>query len=66
MIGDEEKIGGKTGYLRAENAKGGFSGLTDPDNKWKYWNGTSFDSPSDPTDIVCMDSALRGKIFRLI
>ena len=66
MIGDKEKIGEDTGYLCAENADNSFSGLTALDNEWKYWNGTSFISPSDPTDIICMDKALWGKNSRLL
>ena len=66
MIGDKEKVGEDTGYLCAKNADNSFSGLTALDNEWKYWNGTSFISPSDPTDIVCMDKALYGKNSRLI
>ena len=66
MIGDKEKVGEDTGYLCAKNADNSFSGLTALDNEWKYWNGTSFISPSDPTDIVCVDKALYGKNSRLI
>ena len=66
MIGDKEKVGEDTGYLCAENADKNFSGLTAIVNEWKYWNGTSFISPPDPTDIVCVDKALYGKNSRLI
>ena len=66
MIGDKEKVGEDTGYLCAKNADNSFSGLTALDNEWKYWNGTSFISPSYSTDIFCIDDALYGKNFRLV
>ena len=28
-----------------------FYGLTDDKNKWNFWNGSSYISPTDPSDI---------------
>ena len=66
ILGDVGDVGKASGAMYAKNDNDGFSGLTDLDNEWKLWNGTSFISPSDPTDIVCMDKALAGKNSRLI
>ena len=66
ILGDVGDVGKASGAMYAKNDNNGFSGLTDLDNEWKLWNGTSFISPSDPTDIVCMIEALWGKNFRLI
>ena len=66
ILGDVGDVGKASGAMYAKNDNGGFSGLTDVDNKWKLWNGTSFISPSDPFDIRCMDKALYGKNSRLI
>lgn len=66
IIGDVGDVDKATGAMYAKNDNNGFSGLTDLDNEWKIWNGTSFISPSDPTDISCMDKALAGKNSRLI
>ena len=65
MIGDKEKVGENTGYLCAKNVNNSFSGLTALDNEWKYWNGTSFISPSNAADIFCIDKVLWGKNLRL-
>ena len=66
ILGDVGDVGKASGAMYAKNDNDGFSGLTDLDNEWKYWNGTSFISPSDPTDISCMDKALQGKDSELI
>ena len=66
ILGDVGDVGKASGAMYAKNDNDGFSGLTDLDNEWKLWNGTSFISPSDPTDIVCIDKALHGKNSRLI
>jgi hypothetical protein len=66
ILGDVDDVGKASGAMYAKNDNNGFSGLTDLDNEWKLWNGTSFISPSDPADIICMDKALFGKNYRLI
>ena len=66
ILGDVGDVGKASGAMYAKNDNDSFSGLTDLDNEWKLWNGTSFISPSDPTDIFCMDRALKGKNSRLI
>ena len=47
-IGPMESIGGEFAWIYARND---FSGLTDNDNAWTFYNGNSFTSPSDPKDI---------------
>ena len=64
--GHVDDVGKAKGAMYARNDNGGFSGLTAIDNEWKIWNGTSFITPSDPSDILCMDEALEGKSSRLI
>ena len=66
ILGDVGDVGKASGAMYAKNDNDCFSGLTDLDNEWKLWNGTSFISPSDPSDILCMDNALWGKNSRLI
>ena len=66
ILGDVGDVGKASGAMYAKNDNDGFSGLTAFDNEWKLWNGTSFISPSDPSDILCMDNALVGKNSRLI
>ena len=66
ILGDVGDVGKASGAMYAKNDNDGFSGLTDLDNEWKLWNGTSFISPSDPLDFVFMDKALQGKNSKLI
>ena len=66
ILGDVGDVGKASGAMYAKNDNDGFSGLTDLDNEWKLWNGTSFISPSDPSDIVCIDNVLWGKNSKLI
>ena len=66
ILGDVGDVGKASGAMYAKNDNNGFSGLTDLDNEWKLWNGTSFISPSDPSDIVCIDNVLWGKNSKLI
>ena len=66
ILGDVGDVGKASGAMYAKNDNNGFSGLTALDNEWKLWNGTSFISPSDQSDIFCMDKALRGKNSKLI
>ena len=66
ILGDVDDVDKASGAMYAKNDNDGFSGLTDLDNEWKLWNGTSFISPSDPSDIVCIDNVLWGKNSKLI
>ena len=54
LIGPLSEIGNIVGWIYASND---FSGITDNDNQWLYWNGTAYTSPSDPNDIkiTCID-----------
>ena len=54
LIGSLNEIGNTYGFIYAIND---FSGITDNDNQWFYWNGNVWASPSDPNDIqiTCMD-----------
>ena len=54
LIGPLSEIGNNTAYIFASND---FSGITDNDNQWLYWNGTAWTSPFDPNDIkiTCLD-----------
>ena len=53
MIGRLSGIGNDKGWIYASND---FSGITDNENQWYYWNGNAWTSPSDPNDIqiACM------------
>ena len=66
ILGDVGDVGKASGAMYAKNDNNGFSGMTDLDNEWKLWNGTSFISPSNQSDILCMDEALYGKNSKLI
>ena len=48
LIGNLAVIGEFAGYMYAIND---FYGLTDDENEWNYWDGSSWTSPIDPTDI---------------
>ena len=54
MIGRLSDIGNDLGWIYASND---FSGITDNENQWYYWNGNAWTSPSDPNDIqiACMN-----------
>ena len=54
LIGPLSEIGTNTAWIFASND---FSGITDNDNQWLYWNGTAWTSPFDPNDIkiTCID-----------
>ena len=66
ILGDVGDVGKASGAMYAKNDNDGFSGLTDLENEWKLWNGSSFISPSDRTDILIFDKALVGKNSILI
>ena len=48
MIGPLSEIDNNLGWIYAIND---FSGITDNENQWHYWNGSAWTSPSDPFDI---------------
>ena len=48
LVGNLAKIGVLDGNMFAVND---FHGLTDDENEWNYWDGSSWTSPIDPTDI---------------
>ena len=54
VIGSLSKIGSSNGWIFAIN---NFSGITDSQNQWIYWNGNALTYPSDPNDIqiACMN-----------
>ena len=54
LIGPLSEIGTGICWIFASND---FSGITDNDNQWLYWNGNAWTSPSDPNDIqiACMN-----------
>ena len=54
LIGPLSYIGSDFAWIFASND---FSGITDNDNQWLYWNGNAWTSPSDPNDIqiACMN-----------
>ena len=54
LIGLLSEIGNDYAFIYALND---FSGITDNDNQWLYWNGNAWTSPSDPNDIqiACMN-----------
>ena len=47
-IGNLHNIGEQIAFMYAYND---FHGLTDDENEWNYWTGSSWTSPIDPTDI---------------
>ena len=48
LIGDLEYIGELTCLMYAFND---FSGLTDDENEWFYWNGNNWTSPTNQSDV---------------
>ena len=54
FVGRLSEIGNAHGFIYASND---FSGITDNDNQWLFWNGNAWTSPSDPNNIkiTCMD-----------
>ena len=54
LIGPLSYIGSDSAWIFASND---FSGITDNDNQWLYWNGNAWTSKSDPNDIqiACMN-----------
>ena len=54
FVGSLAYIGQFTGYMFAFN---NFNGLTDDENEWNYWDGSSWTTPTDPTDIqiICVN-----------
>ena len=48
LIGELSDIGKNVAWIFAFND---FSGITDNENQWLYWNGNDYTSPSDPNDI---------------
>ena len=47
-IGDLAEIGEQWAYIYATND---FHGLTDNENEWHYWDGSSWISLTDPSDV---------------
>ena len=54
LIGSLSEIGNDEAFIFASN---NFSGITDNDNPWLYWNENAWTFPSDPNDIqiACMN-----------
>ena len=64
LIGPLSEIGTGICWIFASND---FSGITDNDNQWLYWNGNAWTSPSYPNDIqiACMDGKYTSFIILL-